>query len=48
MTDAKLGETPVVLRRDLYAIPAILGAAIVAVAHAAGRSAVNCSLREVD
>jgi uncharacterized membrane protein YeiH len=34
--DVLLGETPVVLRRNLRAIPALLGAAIVAIAHAAG------------
>jgi uncharacterized membrane protein YeiH len=34
--DILLGETPVVLRRNLRAIPALLGAAIVAIAHAAG------------
>jgi uncharacterized membrane protein YeiH len=36
MRDILLGETPVVLRRNLRAIPALLGAAIVATAHAAG------------
>jgi drug/metabolite transporter (DMT)-like permease len=31
-----LGEVPVVLRQQLYAIPALLGAAVVAVADVAG------------
>jgi uncharacterized membrane protein YeiH len=34
--DMLLGETPVVLRHNLYALPALLGGAIVAIAHAAG------------
>jgi uncharacterized membrane protein YeiH len=34
--DMLLGETPVVLRHNLYALPALLGAAIVAIAHASG------------
>jgi uncharacterized membrane protein YeiH len=36
LRDVLLGETPVVLRRNLRAIPALLGGAIVAIAHAAG------------
>ena len=36
LRDVLLGEVPVVLRRDLYAVPALLGGAIVAIAHAAG------------
>ena len=34
--DVLLGEVPMVLRRELYAIPALAGAAVVAVAHVAG------------
>jgi len=34
--DVLLGETPTVLRRELYAIPALLGAGVVVGAHAAG------------
>jgi uncharacterized membrane protein YeiH len=34
--DILLGETPVVLRRNLRALPALVGGAIVAIAHAAG------------
>jgi uncharacterized membrane protein YeiH len=36
LRDVLLGETPMVLRRDLYAIPALLGAGVVVAAHAAG------------
>jgi uncharacterized membrane protein YeiH len=36
LRDVLLGETPTVLRRELYAIPALLGAAVVVIAHAAG------------
>ena len=36
LRDVLLGEVPAVLRRDLYAIPALLGAGVVAVAHVAG------------
>ena len=36
LRDVLLGETPTVLRRELYAIPALLGAAVVVGAHAAG------------
>jgi uncharacterized membrane protein YeiH len=36
LRDVLLGETPTVLRRELYAIPALLGAGVVAVAHEAG------------
>ncbi len=36
LRDVLLGEVPVVLRHELYAIPALLGAAVVAVAHVAG------------
>jgi uncharacterized membrane protein YeiH len=35
LRDVLLGETPTVLRRELYAIPALLGAAVVVGAHAA-------------
>ena len=34
--DMLLGETPVVLRRNLRAVPALLGGTIVSIAHAAG------------
>jgi uncharacterized membrane protein YeiH len=34
--DVLLGEVPTVLRHELYAIPALAGAAVVAVAHVAG------------
>jgi len=36
LRDVLLGEVPTVLRRELYAIPALTGAAIVAVADVAG------------
>jgi uncharacterized membrane protein YeiH len=36
LRDILLGEIPLVLRRELYAIPALLGAAVVAVADVAG------------
>ena len=36
LRDVLLGEIPVVLRNELYAIPAMAGAAVVAVADAAG------------
>ncbi len=36
--DVLLGEVPSVLRHELYAIPALLGAAIIAAAHEAGSS----------
>ena len=36
LRDILLGEVPIVLRRELYAIPALLGAAVVAVADVAG------------
>ena len=36
LRDLLLGEVPTVLREGLYAIPALLGASVVAVAHAAG------------
>ena len=36
LRDMLLGEVPTVLRQELYAIPALLGAAVVVVAHEAG------------
>jgi uncharacterized membrane protein YeiH len=36
MRDVLLGEVPIVLRSELYAIPALGGAAVVAIAHEAG------------
>ena len=36
LRDVLLGKVPVVLRKELYAIPALAGAAVVAVAHTAG------------
>jgi uncharacterized membrane protein YeiH len=36
LRDVLLGETPIVLREGLYAIPALLGAGIVVAAHGAG------------
>jgi uncharacterized membrane protein YeiH len=36
LRDILLDEIPVVLRHELYAIPALLGAAVVAIAHVAG------------
>jgi uncharacterized membrane protein YeiH len=36
LRDVLLGETPTVLRHELYAIPALLGAGVVASAHTAG------------
>ena len=36
LRDVLLSEVPVVLRRELYAIPALAGAAVVALAHVAG------------
>jgi uncharacterized membrane protein YeiH len=38
MRDLLLREVPTVLRSELYAIPALIGAAVVAVAHIAGSS----------
>ena len=38
LRDVLLGEVPIVLRRELYAIPALVGAGVVAVAHVAGGS----------
>jgi len=38
LRDILLGGTPTVLRRELYAIPALLGAAVVVGAHEAGTS----------
>jgi uncharacterized membrane protein YeiH len=38
LRDVLLGEVPVVLRQELYAIPAMAGAAVVAVADVAGGS----------
>jgi uncharacterized membrane protein YeiH len=38
LRDVLLREVPTVLRHELYAIPALLGAGIVAVAHVAGSS----------
>ena len=38
LRDVLLGEVPIVLRRELYAIPALAGASVVAVAHVAGSS----------
>jgi uncharacterized membrane protein YeiH len=36
LRDVLLGETPTVLRRERYAIPALLGAAVVVAAEQAG------------
>jgi uncharacterized membrane protein YeiH len=36
LRDVLLGKTPVVLRHELYAIPALLGAGVVVAAHEAG------------
>jgi uncharacterized membrane protein YeiH len=36
LRDVLLGETPTVLRRELYAVPALLGAAVVVIAEEAG------------
>lgn len=36
LRDVLLGEIPLVLRKDLYAVPALLGAAVVVVAYKAG------------
>jgi uncharacterized membrane protein YeiH len=36
LRDVLLGETPTVLRQELYAIPALLGAAVVVAAEQAG------------
>jgi uncharacterized membrane protein YeiH len=36
LRDVLLSEVPTVLRHDLYAIPALAGAAVVAIAHVAG------------
>jgi uncharacterized membrane protein YeiH len=36
LRDMLLGQTPTVLRHDLYAIPALLGAGVVAIAHELG------------
>jgi uncharacterized membrane protein YeiH len=38
LRDVLLREVPAVLRQELYAIPALAGAAVVAIAHAAGSS----------
>jgi uncharacterized membrane protein YeiH len=38
LRDVLLGEVPSVLRHELYAIPALAGAGVVAVAHVAGSS----------
>jgi uncharacterized membrane protein YeiH len=38
LRDVLLGGVPTVLRRELYATPALVGAAVVAVAHVAGSS----------
>ncbi|HET9733452.1 MAG TPA: TRIC cation channel family protein [Acidimicrobiales bacterium] len=38
LRDVLLGQVPTVLRHDLYAIPALLGAGVVVAAHAAGSS----------
>jgi uncharacterized membrane protein YeiH len=38
LRDILLGETPTVLRRELYAIPALLGAGVVVAAQSAGSS----------
>jgi uncharacterized membrane protein YeiH len=38
LRDVLLGRTPTVLRQDLYAIPALLGGGVVAVAHELGSS----------
>jgi uncharacterized membrane protein YeiH len=38
LRDVLLGEIPVVLRQELYAIPAMAGAGVVAVADVAGGS----------
>ncbi len=42
MRDVLLGEVPIVLRRGLYAVPALIGAAIVVVAYEAGARGVAC------
>jgi uncharacterized membrane protein YeiH len=44
LRDVLLGEVPSVLRHELYAIPALTGAAIVAIAHVAGSSSVLFAL----
>jgi uncharacterized membrane protein YeiH len=44
LRDVLLREIPTVLRHDLYAIPAVLGAAVVAIAHSAGSDSVYFSL----
>ena len=36
LRDVLLREVPIVLRRELYAVPALTGAAVVVVAHEAG------------
>jgi uncharacterized membrane protein YeiH len=36
LRDVLLGEVPTVLRKELYAVPALLGAAVVVAAHKAG------------
>ena len=36
LRDVLLREVPIVLRQELYAIPALIGAAVVATAHVAG------------
>jgi uncharacterized membrane protein YeiH len=40
LRDVLLREVPVVLRHELYAIPALAGAAVVAIAHVAGSTGV--------
>lgn len=44
LRDVLLGEVPTVLRRELYAIPALIGAAVVALAHVAGSTSVAFAL----
>jgi uncharacterized membrane protein YeiH len=44
LRDVLLREVPTVLRNDLYAIPAVLGATVVAVAHSAGSDNVAFSV----
>jgi len=36
LRDVLLREVPIVLRSELYAVPAVAGASVVAIAHAAG------------
>jgi uncharacterized membrane protein YeiH len=44
LRDVLLGEVPTVLRRELYAIPALVGAAVVAAADVAGSTSVVFTL----